>query len=89
MITIGYWLSSADLALPAHFEQAVSMVHEDDVAQAIICGPDPERHIAAIQQFAAAGFDHVSIHQVGPDQEGFFRFYGREVLPKLHEPRMG
>jgi hypothetical protein len=23
------------------------------------------------------------VHQVGPDQEGFFRFYEQEVLPKL------
>jgi coenzyme F420-dependent glucose-6-phosphate dehydrogenase len=74
---------NSELALPAHFEQAISMVREDHIAQAIICGPDPERHIAAIQQFANAGFDHVSIHQVGPNQEGFFRFYEREVLPRL------
>jgi hypothetical protein len=25
------------------------------------------------------------VHQVGPDQEGFFRFYEREVLPRLRE----
>jgi len=28
-----------------------------------------------------AGFDHVYVHQVGPDQEGFMRFYEREILP--------
>ncbi|MCA1691669.1 MAG: TIGR03557 family F420-dependent LLM class oxidoreductase [Actinobacteria bacterium] len=28
-----------------------------------------------------AGYDHVYVHQVGPDQEGFFRFYEREVMP--------
>jgi len=25
----------------------------------------------------------VYVHQIGPDQEGFFRFYEREVLPKV------
>ena len=35
-----------------------------------------------IQAFAEAGYDHVYVHQVGPDQEGFFRFYQQEVLPK-------
>jgi len=30
-------------------------------------------------------FDHVSLHQIGPDQEGFFNFYQREVLPRLQE----
>jgi coenzyme F420-dependent glucose-6-phosphate dehydrogenase len=72
-----------ELPLPRHFEQAASLVREDDVAQAVVCGPDPERHVDAIKQFAEAGFDHVYIHQVGPDQEGFFRFYEREVLPRF------
>jgi coenzyme F420-dependent glucose-6-phosphate dehydrogenase len=72
-----------ELPTPAHFEQAAKMVREDDVAQAIICGPDPERHIAAVKEFVDAGYGHVYVHQVGPDQEGFFRFYAREVLPKL------
>jgi len=30
------------------------------------------------------GFDHVYIHQVGPDQEGFFRFCEREILPQFN-----
>jgi coenzyme F420-dependent glucose-6-phosphate dehydrogenase len=85
-----YWPTAAvkgqltqDLPTPAHFEQAAKMLDEEDVAQTIICGPDPERHIAAIQEFVAAGYDHVYVHQVGPDQEGFFRFYEQAVLPKL------
>lgn len=31
----------------------------------------------------AYGFDRVAIHQVGPDQEGFFRFRERELKPNL------
>jgi hypothetical protein len=72
-----------ELPTPAHFEQAAKMVREEDVAQAIICGPDAERHIAAVKEFIEAGYGHVYVHQVGPDQEGFFRFYEQEVLPKL------
>jgi coenzyme F420-dependent glucose-6-phosphate dehydrogenase len=85
-----YWPTAAvkgeltqELPTPAHFAQAAKMVGEADVAQAIICGPDPERHIAGVKEFVEAGYDHIYIHQVGPDQEGFFRFYEREVLPKL------
>ncbi|HYY89757.1 MAG TPA: LLM class F420-dependent oxidoreductase, partial [Chloroflexota bacterium] len=58
-------------------------VTEDQAADSIVCGPDPERHVAAIRRFLDAGFDHVSVHQVGPDQAGFFDFYQREVLPRL------
>jgi G6PDH family F420-dependent oxidoreductase len=72
-----------EIPTPAHFEQAAAMVREDDVAQLVPCGPDPERHIAAVKEFVDAGYDHVYLHQIGPDQEGFFQFYEREVLPKL------
>jgi len=58
-------------------------VTEDAVAEQIICGPDPEKHIDAIREYADAGYDHVCVHQVGPDQEGFIRFYERDVLPQL------
>ncbi len=72
-----------ELPLPRHFEQAAKMVREEDVAESVICGPDPERHVAAINKYVDAGFSHVYLHQIGPDQEGFFRFYEREVLPKV------
>ena len=83
-----WWPNSAirgelgqELPLPRHFEQAASMVTEDDVAEAVVCGPELEAHLAAIDEFAQAGFDHVYVHQVGPEQDGFFTFYEREVLP--------
>jgi hypothetical protein len=47
------------------------------------CGPDPQRHLESIGKFLDAGYDHVYVHQVGPDQEGFFDFCRSEVLPKL------
>jgi len=72
-----------ELPLPAHFEEAAELVSEDAIAENIVCGPDPERHLAAIREFADAGYDHVYIHQVGPDQEGFFDFYESSVLPEL------
>lgn len=72
-----------ELPLPAHFEQVASLVSEEDVAHAILCGPDPERYIATTREFAGAGYDQVYIHQVGPDQEGFLRFYEQEIAPRL------
>jgi coenzyme F420-dependent glucose-6-phosphate dehydrogenase len=72
-----------ELPLPRHFEQAAGMLTEDVVAQRVVCGPDSRRHIEEINKFAQTGYDHVYIHQAGPEQEGFFRFYERDVLPKL------
>jgi G6PDH family F420-dependent oxidoreductase len=74
---------SWELPLPAHFEAVADLVTEDAVAESIVCGPDPERHLAAIGKYADAGYDHICIHQVGPDQTGFMRFYERDILPKL------
>jgi coenzyme F420-dependent glucose-6-phosphate dehydrogenase len=74
---------TAELPLPRHFEQATEMVSEDDVAEKVVCGPDPERHVDAIRTYAEAGYDHVWVHQVGPNQEGFLEFYGQEILPKI------
>jgi hypothetical protein len=53
----------------------------------VICGPDVDAHVKAVQEYADAGYDHVCIHQVGPDQAGFFAFYEREVLPRLRTRR--
>jgi coenzyme F420-dependent glucose-6-phosphate dehydrogenase len=72
-----------ELALPAHFEQAVSMTDEDDATETVACGPDPDVHLDSIRKFVDAGYDHVWVHQIGPDQQGFFDFYESSVLPKL------
>jgi hypothetical protein len=39
--------------------------------------------LAGIAEFVKAGFDHVRVHQVGPDKAGFTRFYQREILPNV------
>ncbi len=74
---------SQELPQPAHFEQAAQLVTEDKIAETIVCGPDPQRHIEQIQKYADAGYDHIYIHQVGPDQAGFINFYQREILPRF------
>lgn len=73
-----------ELATPAEFEACAELLTEDAVASSVVCGPDLDRYLAKIRAFSEAGFDHVYLHQVGPDQEGFFRFWEREILPKLH-----
>jgi coenzyme F420-dependent glucose-6-phosphate dehydrogenase len=76
---------SQELPQPAHFEQASELLSEEEMAEIVACGPDPERHLEMIGRFHEAGFDHVYIHQIGPDQEGFMDFYAREVLPRVSE----
>jgi coenzyme F420-dependent glucose-6-phosphate dehydrogenase len=67
---------SQELALPSHFEEASAMVTEDEIAEQIPCGPDLDFHVEQIRSFADAGFEHVYVHQIGPDQAGFLDAYG-------------
>ena len=69
-----------ELPNPEHFEQAAQMVTPDDVAEAVPCGPNPEPIVEMIRQYAEAGYEHVYVHQIGRDQEGFLRFAERELL---------
>jgi G6PDH family F420-dependent oxidoreductase len=72
-----------DLPRPQDFEAVAPLVREDDLASTIVCGNDAQRHLDAIAEFARAGYSTVYVHQIGPDQETFFDFYRREVIPKL------
>jgi G6PDH family F420-dependent oxidoreductase len=74
-----------DLPTPAHFEQAATRVGVEEATASKPCGPDPERYVTAFQEFVDAGFDEVAVTQIGPDQDGFFRFYERELRDRLAE----
>jgi G6PDH family F420-dependent oxidoreductase len=71
------------LPTPEHFEQASTLVTEEMVAEAAVCGNDPDQHIEAVSAYAKAGFDEVYVNQIGPDQAQFFDFYRTEILPRL------
>ncbi len=75
--------ASQELPLPANFEALTKDVSEQQVADEIPCGPDPQLIIDAIERYVAAGFDHVYLHQVGPDQAGLLEFAGRELVRRF------
>jgi G6PDH family F420-dependent oxidoreductase len=71
------------LPLPAHFEQATENVTEDMVAEAILCEQDPGVHVERLKEYADAGYDRVTVQQVGVGQARFLEMYERSVLPEL------
>ncbi len=79
---------SQDLPTPKHFEDAAQMLHEEDLGAKLVCGPDVERHVALVRSYADAGYSHVYIHQIGPDQDGFFRFWDQELRSALAAERL-
>jgi coenzyme F420-dependent glucose-6-phosphate dehydrogenase len=72
-----------ELPLPRHFEEVTADVTPEDLAEAIPCGPDADRWLEDIRAYEEAGYTHIYFHQVGYDQEGFFRFWSEELAPKL------
>jgi len=72
-----------ELPLPAHFEQAAQMVTPADMAQSLPHGPDPAKYLESIGEYVDAGFTHLYFHQIGDDQDGFFRFWEKELAPSL------
>jgi coenzyme F420-dependent glucose-6-phosphate dehydrogenase len=73
---------SQELPTPSDFEAAAEMITEDDVAELVVCGPDAERHVELIEEYARAGYDHVYVHQIGPEQEAFIDFFKSDVMPR-------
>ena len=74
---------SQDLPTPAHFQQAAERVREEDIAEAMPCGPDLEKHFEKLAEFEKVGIQQVYVHQISPDQGPFFEIYEKEVLPRF------
>jgi G6PDH family F420-dependent oxidoreductase len=72
-----------ELPTPTLYAQAVELVTPEMVAEQIPCGPDVEPVVESVRAFENAGYDHLHFHQIGPDQEGFFRFWEKELEPAL------
>jgi coenzyme F420-dependent glucose-6-phosphate dehydrogenase len=74
---------NTELALPRHYEQVAELLGPSDMADLLPCGPDPDKVVEQVREYEQAGLDHLYFHQVGPDQEGFFRFWRDELQPRL------
>ncbi len=69
------------LPTPEHFDQASALVTEDMMANAMVCGPDPQQHIDGLRKYEQAGFDEVYIAPVGPHYQQMLDLYATHVLP--------
>jgi G6PDH family F420-dependent oxidoreductase len=75
--------ASQELPYPEHFEQVSQVASADDLEGTMPLGPDPAEYLQQIEAFGDAGFTHVYLHNIGPDQRGFLDFAKRELLPKV------
>lgn len=77
------WSVNSELRDVAGFDAAAKCVRPDDIAEKMSCGPDPEKHLEAINKWVDAGFDHIVLLGAGPNQEGFIDFCEKQLFPKL------
>ena len=75
---------SQDLPPWTHFEQATAPLTEEQVTSSLACGRDiGDELVESVGKYVEAGYDHIYFHQIGADQEGFFRFWERDLRPAL------
>ena len=72
-----------ELPRPSDFGAVAESVTIEMATEGVPCGPDPAPVLEQIRTWEQAGFDQIAIHQVGPDQDGFFRFWEQELQPEL------
>jgi G6PDH family F420-dependent oxidoreductase len=83
--TVTGWPVLAELPDTEGFAAATEHVTPENVAQMVTCGPSAERHLEAIDRYLEAGYDHIILVQIGPDQDAFFDFFERELAPALRD----
>ena len=76
----------SELPLPSLFEKAAKLVSVEQIAKLIPCGPDAEKYLNGIREYIEAGFNHIFIHQIGPNQEQFMDFCAKEIFPQIAKP---
>jgi G6PDH family F420-dependent oxidoreductase len=86
-----YWANAAipgqlsqELAIPLYFEQAAELVTTEKIKEAMPCGPDIDKIAERIDEYVKAGFTHVYLHQVGPDQREFIEMARTHLLPRFN-----
>src|SRR5579883_434115 len=77
------WPVMAELPDTEGFAAASKHVSPDTIAKLVSCGPSAEQHLQAIHRYVLAGFDHIILVQIGPEQEAFIDFFARELAPAL------
>ncbi|MBV8191708.1 MAG: TIGR03557 family F420-dependent LLM class oxidoreductase [Alphaproteobacteria bacterium] len=81
------WPVMAELPTPHAFAAASEQTTAEAVARQISCGPSAKHHLEAIGKYIEAGFDHIILTQIGPNQDFFFKLFERELAPALREQK--
>lgn len=76
------WDANAEIVNPAGFESATQTVRAEDLVGSKPVGSDVDEYLASLEQYRDAGFDRITLHNVGPHQAEFVAWAGEELLPR-------
>ncbi len=76
---------TTELRLPAYFEQATSILREEQVVKQITCGSKLEEYLKIVDTYQKAGYDRLYFHNIGPHQTNFLQFAQNSLLPALRQ----
>ena len=79
------WEVLAELPSVRAFETATQFVRAQDLQKQLPHGPAVEPYIESVKRWLDAGFDHIVLLSVGPDQESFIRFFAQSLAPRLRK----
>jgi len=73
----------SELPDTAGFAAASRYISPEMVARHISCGPSLEHHLKAVNRYVEAGYDHIILVQIEPEQDAFLDFFKRELARTL------
>ena len=75
--------ASQELPLPKDFEQLVEDRSAEELDDKLVLGDDADEFFEEIRKYEEAGYTHLYVHQIGPDQDAFLKFAKSELFPRL------
>jgi hypothetical protein len=77
----------AELPTTEAFAAATAHVSSEAIAQQISCGSSAAVHLAAIERYIEAGYDHLILTQIGPEQDAFMEQAPRRAAARAKTDR--
>jgi coenzyme F420-dependent glucose-6-phosphate dehydrogenase len=75
--------ASQELPLPKDFQQLVEDRDAEELDGKLVLGNDVDEYAEQIREYDEAGYTHLYVHQIGPDQNGFLKFAKSELFPSF------
>jgi G6PDH family F420-dependent oxidoreductase len=79
------WEVLTELPSVKALEEATKFVKPEDLKGDIPHGPAVDPYVENAKKWLKAGFDHIVLLAIGPDQEAFIRFFKESLGPRLRD----